>query len=192
MRIRWRTFWFLVGFLPLLIAIWLLWHLPGMGFFRLDMENSSLPQNGMVLVERKAGQPANSYPLISHAIGWHALREMWPLMLLCTLAGYQLGVVYPWLYRLLTGGQPLPSEVSAKEKELSDLAAGQSGTLWLQSLEIKDLRTQLQQIRTDLFDMKITCGEQRKNTVELERKAESVQRELNNARAKIRRLAAKR
>lgn len=101
-----RNIWFLVGFLPLLVVLWLAWVLPGWGFFRLATDPFALPQDGMVLVERQAGKVVSSFALSSHGIGGQALWELWPLMLLCILSGYSLGAGYHWLYRLLDGEQP--------------------------------------------------------------------------------------
>ena len=92
MKKGWRSLWFLVGFLPLLLVLWLAWVLPGWGFFRLDTDSFYLPEDGMVLVERKAGKVVSSFALSSHGIGWQALWELWPLMLLCVLSGYSLGL----------------------------------------------------------------------------------------------------
>ena len=42
-----RNLWFLVGFLPLVVVLWLAWVLPGCGFFRLETEPFYLPQDGI-------------------------------------------------------------------------------------------------------------------------------------------------
>ena len=76
MKKGWRSLWFLVGVLPLLLVLWLAWVLPGWGFFRLEMDPFYLPQDGMVLVERKAGKVVSSFALSSHGIGWRALWEL--------------------------------------------------------------------------------------------------------------------
>ena len=94
MKKGWHSLWFLVGFLPLLVVLWLAWVLPDFGFFRFETDPFYLPEDGMVLVERKAGKVVNSTALASYGIGWQALWELWPLMLLCLLAGYALGVGY--------------------------------------------------------------------------------------------------
>ena len=76
MKKGWRSFWFLVGFLPLVVILWLAWVLPGWGFFRLETDPFSLPQDGMVLVERRAGKVVSSAALSSYGIGWQALWEL--------------------------------------------------------------------------------------------------------------------
>jgi len=192
MKRRWRSFWFFVGFLPLLLALWLVWVLPDLGFFRLDTDSFSLPQNGMVLVERKEGKVVSSSALAFHGIGWQALWELWPLMLICVLAGYSLGVGYHWLYRLLAGGQPSSGELSSRENELKELTDSQRDKLCQQAVEIKELRTQVQKVRGEIFDQLMASGERGKQAAILERKVESQQRELFNTRAKIKRLEAKR
>lgn len=180
-----------VGFLPLLLVLWLAWALPGWGFFRLETDPFYLPEDGMVLVERKAGKVVSSFALSSHGIGWQALWEMWPLMLLCVLAGYSLGVGYHWLYRLLNGEQPPAKEVTPEEIKLRKLAESLSNNQQIQAVEIKNLRTLLQQARKESFDQMMKSGERGKQITVLERKVESQQRELFNARAKMKRLMGK-
>jgi len=191
MRKEWRSRWFLVGFLPPLVVLWLAWFLPGWGFFRLATDPLYLPEDGMVLVERQAGKVVSSFALSSHGIGWQVLWELWPLMLLCILAGYSLGVGYHWLYRLLDGEQPSVKEETAEEKKLKDLVASLQNNLLLQKIEIRDLRTLLHQARQESFDQMMKSGERGKQIMILERKVESQQRELFNARAKMKRLAGK-
>lgn len=191
MKKKSRSLCFLVGFLPLLVVLWLAWVLPIFGFFRLETDPFSLPQDGMVLVERRAGKVVSSSALASHGIGWQALWELWPLMLLCLLAGYALGVGYHWLYRLLEGEQPPAKEVTAEEMKLKELVASLQNNLLLQKVEIGDLRTLLQQARKESFDQMLKSGERGKQIALLERKVESQQRELFNARAKMKRLAGK-
>jgi len=191
MKKGWRSLWFLVGFLPLVLVLWLAWVLPGFGFFRLETDPFYLPLDGMVLVERRAGKVVSSSALASHGIAWQALGDLWPLMLFCLLAGYALGVGYHWLFRLLDGEQPPPREVTAEEKKLRELVAGQQNNLQTQEVEIKNLRTLLQQARKESFDQMMKSGERGKQVAILERKVKSQQRELFNARAKMKRLAGK-
>jgi len=186
-----HSLWFVVGFLPLLVVLWLAWVLPGWVFFRLETDPFYLPQDGMVLVERKAGKVVSSFALYSHGIGWQALWEMWPLMLLCILAGYALGGGYHWLYRLFDGEQPQAKEVTAGEMKLKDLVASLQNNMLLQKIEIGDLQTLLQQARKESFDQMMKSGERGKQIAVLERKIESQQRELFNSRAKMKRLAGK-
>lgn len=191
MKKEWRSLWFLVGFLPLLVVVWLAWVLPDFGFFRLEIDPFYLPENEMVLVERRAGKVVSSSTLASYGIGWQALWELWPLMLLCVLAGYSLGSGYHWLSRLLDGEQPPVKEVTSEEKKLKDLVASLQNNLLIQKIEIGDLRTLLQQARKESFDQMMKSGERGKQIMMLERKVESQQRELFNARAKMKRLAGK-
>ena len=191
MKKEWRSRWFFVGFLPLLLALWLAWVLPDFGFFRLATDPFYLPEDGMVLVEHRAGTMVSSFALSSHGIGWQALWELWPLMLFCALSGYSLGVGYHWLYRLLDGEQPPEKEVTAEEIKLRELAESLRNNQQIQAVEIKNLRTLLQQARKESFEQMMKSGERGKQVAILERKVESQQRELFNARAKMKRLAGK-
>jgi hypothetical protein len=112
-------------------------------------------------------------------------------MLLCALSGYSLGVGYHWLYRLLDGEQPPEKEVTAEEIKLRELAESLRNNQQIQAVEIKNLRTLLQQARKESFDQMMKSGERGKQIMMLERKVESQQRELFNARAKMKRLAGK-
>ena len=186
-----HSLWFVVGFLPLLVVLWLAWVLPGWGFFRLETDPFYLPEDGMVLVERRAGKVVSSSALASYGIGWQALWELWPLTLLCVLSGYSLGVGYHWLYRLLDGEQPPAKEVTAEEKKLRELAESLRNNQQIQEVEIKNLRALLQQARKESFDHMMKSGERGKQIAILERKVDSQQRELFNARAKMKRLLGK-
>ena len=186
-----HSLWFVVGFLPLLVVLWLAWVLPDFGFFRFETDPFYLPQDGIVLVERRAGKVVNSSALASYGTGWQVLWELWPLMLFCVLAGYALGVGYHWLYRLLEGEQPPAKEVNPEEIKLRELAESLRNNQQIQEAEIKNLRTLLQQARKESFDHMMKSGERGKQIMMLERKIESQQRELFNARAKMKRLAGK-
>jgi len=191
MKKGWRSLWFLVGFLPLLVVLWLTWVLPGLGFFRLATDPFHLSPDGMVLVERRAGKVVSSAALASYGIGWQALWELWPMLLLCVLTGYSLGGGYHWLSRLLNGEQPRAKEVTTEKERLRELTANQWHNLRMQEVEIKNLRTLLQQARKESFDQMMKSGERGKQITILERKVESQQRELFNARAKMKRLMGK-
>lgn len=191
MKKGWHSLWFLVGFLPLLVVLWLAWVLPEFGFFRLETDPFYLPEDGMVLVERKAGKVVSSFALASYGIGWQVLWELWPPILLCVLAGYSLGIGYHWLCRLLDGEQPPAKEVTSEEIKSRELAESLRNNRQIQEVEIKNLRTLLQQARKESFDQMMKSGERGKQIAILERKVESQQRELFNTRAKMKRLAGK-
>jgi len=186
-----HSLWFVIGFLPLLLVLWLAWVLPGWGFFRLETDPFYLPEDGMMLLERRAGKVVSSSALVSYGIGWQALWELWPLMLLCVLSGYSLGVGYHWLYPLLDGEQPPAKEVTPEEIKLRELAESLRNNQQIQEVEITNLRTLLQQARKESFDQMMKSGERGKQIMMLERKVESQHRELFNARAKMKRLAGK-
>ena len=186
-----HSLWFVVGLLPLLVVLWLALVLPGWGFFRLETDPFYLPEDGMVLVERRAGKVVSSSALSSHGIGWQALWELWPLMLLCLMAGCSLGGGYHWLYRLLDGEQPPAKEVTPEKIKLRELAESLRNNQQIQEAEIKNLRTLLQQARKESFDHMMKSGERGKQITILERKVDTQQRELFNARAKMKRLMGK-
>ena len=102
-----------------------------------------------------------------------------------------MGVGYHWLCRLLDGEQPPAKEVTPEEIKLRELAESLRNNQQIQEVEIKNLRTLLQQARKESFDQMMKSGERGKQITMLERKVESQQRELFNARAKMKRLAAK-
>ena len=191
MKMRWPKIWFLGGFLPLFLVLWLAWVLPDFGFFRLETDSFYLPQDGMVLVECKDGKAVSSTTLASYGNGWQALGEMWPLMLFCSMAGYCLNFGYHSLARFLAVEQLPAGERTLKEKKIIDLPENERNSPWIQEIEIKKLRTLLQQANRELFAQKVSAGECRKQAAILTRKTESLQRDLINARAKIRRLETK-
>jgi hypothetical protein len=95
------------------------------------------------------------------------------------------------MYRRLDGEQPPAREVTPEEIKLRELAGSLRNNQQIQEVEIKNLRTLLQQARKESFDHMMKSGERGKQIMMLERKVESQQRELFNARAKMKRLAGK-
>ena len=195
MMLSLRNFRFAVGVLTLLIALRLVWLLPEQGFFRVDMAPRYLPQNGMALVDLKNGVPAGGYPVVSWAIGWRALLNQWPLMLLCMLVSYHLRDMCLWLYRLSAPENPVPQEenpvpqeVSAKEQELLNLTEEQNDMLCSQALDLEDLRDELRQAQQELFDQQAAHGERQKTSDMYMRKTVSMDKDLTEARAKIKQL----
>ena len=148
--------------------------------------------NGLlVLVERIAGKAVSSEALASYGTGWQALGEMWPLMLFCSMAGYCLGFGYHSLYYFLAIEQAPAGEKTSEKKKITDLVENEWNSPWIQEIEVKKLRALLQQANSELFAQKVSAGECRKQAGVLARKTESLQRDLFNARAKIRRLETK-
>ena len=191
MRLRWRTFWFLVGGWLLLGGLCLVWRLPDQGFFRLALHPLDLPPDGVALVELRQGQPGNSYALAAVGIGWRAFWALWPLMLISLLAGYPLGVLGHWLYRLVTGQKPSPRTRTAEEEELLALMVQQSTEEWQRMIELQDLRQEVQRVRKEAAGLRETLSEGQDSTRSLHRKVASLERDLSNARAKIKRLEGK-
>ena len=191
MRLRWRTFWFLVGGWLLLGGLGLVWRFPVQGFFRLALHPLNLPPDGVALVELRQGQPGNSYALAAVGIGWRAFWALWPLMLISLLAGYPLGVLGHWLYRLVTGEKPSPRTRTAEEEELLALMVQQSTEEWQRMIELQDLRQEVQRARKEAAGLRETLSEGQDSTRSLHRKVASLERDLSNARAKINRLEGK-
>ena len=57
--------------------------------------------------------------------------------------------------------------------------------------ELPQLREEVKQARNRVFNLKLSADEQNRNYETMERRAESLERELFKARAKMRRLATK-
>jgi len=191
MMLSLRNFRVIAGCSLFLFVLWLVLQLPDLGYFRLDKESLYLPQDGMVLVELKEGKVAESYPLASGGIGWRALFNQWPLILLSMMAGYPLGVMCLWLYRLLVLEEPVPPEASAKEQELLNLTDEQSDMLWSQALDLEDLRDELRHAQQELFDQKVAHGACQKTSGMYMRKTVDLTEKLRKANAKIKLLEAK-
>ena len=192
MRLRWRTFWFLVGGWLLLGGLWLVWRLPDQGFFRLALHPLDLPPDGVALVELRQGQPGNSYALAAVGIGWRAFWALWPLMLISLLAGYPLGVLGHWLCRLVAGERPAPRARTAEEEELVTLMVQQSTEEWQRMIELQDLRQEVLRARQEAAGLRATLNEGQDSTRSLQRNVASLERDLCNARAKIKRLEGQR
>ena len=120
-----------------------------------------------------------------------AFWALWPLMLISLLAGYPLGVLGHWLCRLVTGEKPSPRARTAEEEELLALMVQQSTEEWQRLIEVQDLRQEVQRVRKEAAGLRETLSEGQDSTRSLHRKVASLERDLSNARAKIKRLEGK-
>jgi len=174
--------------------IWLSWLMPTLGFFRVAASDPPVTDDRVSLVYFKDGKNNTAYSLSRVTLGWSVVKEAWPLVIFGLVIGYPLGE----LVRRQLAVEQL-SEATLKKKRalsLEALAKEHKAEKMLQeakelTAELPQLREEMKQARRRIFNMNLSAGEQERNYEAMERKAESLERELFKARAKMRRLATK-
>jgi uncharacterized membrane-anchored protein YhcB (DUF1043 family) len=168
------------------------------GIFQLSFDGQPSPSSGFSLVLSIDGHKESSYPLSMIEIGWEGILTAWPYVFIGLLFGVMVG--YP-LGEL--AGRRFFTEKTSKE------ALRMSSALTLDSFigeshaknivkEIKSLFTDLPKLqkevvaaREKILTMNLSATENTRNYEALRQKAESIEKELIKARAKIRRLEDK-
>jgi hypothetical protein len=174
--------------------IWLSWMVPTLGFFRIAASEPPVTEDGVSIVYFKDRKSNKAYSLSRVTLGWPVVKEAWPLVLFGLVIGYPLGE----LIRQQFAVEQL-SEATLKKKRalsLEALAKEHKAERMLQearelTTELPQLREEVKQARHRICNMKLSADEQNRNYEAMERKTESLERELFKARAKMRRLATK-
>ncbi len=175
-------------------SIWLSWVMPTLGFFRIAVPEPPVTEDGFSIVYFKDGKSNNAYSLSRVTLGWPVVKEAWPLVLFGLVIGYPLGEIVRRQFAV----EQLTEATLKKKRALSleTLANEHKAERMLQearelTAELPQLREEVKQARHRIFNMKLSDGEQKRNFEAMERKVESLERELFKARAKMRRLATK-
>lgn len=175
-------------------CVWLSWVMPTLGFFHIAGSERPVTEDGVSLVYFKAGKSTGAHSLGRVLLGWSMVKEAWPLVLFGVVIGYPLGE----LVRRQFAVEQLAEATMKKRRALSleALAKEHKAENMLQearalTAELPQLREEVKQAQHKIFNMNLAAGEQKRNYEVLARKAESLERELFKAKAKMRRLAAK-
>ena len=191
---KWKTVRLMVIAGIVAAYIWLSWMVPTLGSFRIAASEPPVTDDGVSIVYFKDGKSHSAYSLSRVTLGWSVVKEAWPLVLFGLIIGYSMGE----LVRRQFAVEHL-SEATLKKKRalsLETLANEHKAERMLQeareiTAELPQLREEVKLARHRISNMNLSAGEQERNHEAMERKVESLERELFKARAKMRRLATK-
>jgi hypothetical protein len=192
---KWKTLRLLIIAGIIGCNIWLLyWVLPSTGCFHLAGYNTLVGDVRFALVTFSNDKWTNIFSLNDVTIGWSIFRELWPLILLGAIIGYPIGSFVTWYCSV----EDLIEIAKRKEGMLSlDLFVKESKVKSLfkeamdRTTELPKLKEEVKTLRIELYKARSSKGEQKKSYEAALRKAKSLEKELHNAKAKIRRLKKK-
>lgn len=170
------------------------WVLPTLGIFRFEPTDLSLPVNGASLVIFKNGKSIDAISLRSLKTGWSVIGEGWPLMVIGVMVGYPLGELARRKFAIDKASEEAISQcMSLKLDTFSKEVQAQSILQKAMAIhtETPQLKKEVNLARGKIFAMSLSAKEQQTEYEVLRQKAESLERELAKAKAKIRRLDRK-
>jgi hypothetical protein len=179
--------------------IWLTWLvvLP-FGIIQFSPDGQPNPASGFSLVLSLDGQKVSSSPLTMIEIGWAGILTAWPYVFIGLLFGVMVGYPLGELARRRFGIEKASKEALRMSSALTlDSFIGECHAKNIVK-EIKSLFIDLPKLqkevvaaREKILTMNLSASEQTQNYEALQKKAESLEKELIKARAKIRRLEDK-
>ena len=179
----------IVGFIRLFF-----WVLPTLGFVRFELADPPFPENGASLVIYKNGEPTGAISLSMVKNGWSAVREGWSLVVIGLMVGYPIGELARRQFAIDKASEEaiekcrsLSLEAFIKETQARSIL-DEAKALFI---DTPQLRQEVKLAQGKIFTMKLSAKEQQDRHGELQQKADSLERELVKARAKIKRLERK-
>jgi len=168
------------------------------GIFQLSLDGQPSPSSGFSLVLSIDGQKESSHPLSMIEIGWEGILTAWPYVFIGLLFGVMVGYPLGELTGRRLAIDKASKEALRKSSALTlDAFIGESHAKNIVK-EIKSLFIDLPKLqkevvaaREKILTMSLSASEQNQNYEALQKKAESLEKELLKARAKIRRLEDK-
>jgi hypothetical protein len=179
----------------LIEIIWLVFFfVPTLGVFRSLPDDQPVPMNGSALVVLEKGKLTNSLPLGWVTTGWSAVGKGWPLIVFGVMLGYPFGEYARRKFAIDTASQ---EAIKLGEEYARDAATREFHADMLLN-EAQALHSDLPRLQEQLAEAQsrirnLTSGEKfmMQEYGDLRRRKESVEKELEKARAKIRRLMEK-
>lgn len=174
------------------------WVLPSLGMFRVLQNATPIPHTGPSLIIFLDGKAKSAHALSGVTFGWPIVWTAWPFALVCILIGIGLGYSIGEFSRRKFVIEILPEKTRQELNALSIAAYSReynaecmlrsARALYIDANRIKD---EVLRERKKLRIMRQSAEEQMENGDELRHKAESLEKELAKAIAKIRQLQKK-
>lgn len=188
------------------VFAWLHWKvIPTLGMFRVSLTGPPVKYNGTSLVFFIEGKTDGAFALEWFKMGWAMIWEAWPLLLISSLVtfiiGFMLGEFCRWRYVI----EQMPKRIQEMKNAMLLAASNSERDAANELKRAKKIFDELQHIKASTQAMKekaaIELQEAETMRQDLEDqaqfakkeqlKAESIKKELINAKAKIRRLEEK-
>ncbi len=170
------------------------WVLPTLGIIRFEPTDPPFPENGASLVIFGNGEPTNAISLSMVKNGWSAVREGWPLVVIGLMIGFPIGELTRRQFAVDKASEEaidrcksLSLEAFIKETQARSIL-DEAKVL---HIDTPLLRQAVKSAQGKIFTMSQSAREQQEKYEELRQKADSLERELVKAKAKIRRLDRK-
>ena len=180
--------------------IWLhCWVMPTLGIFTMTLDDPPLPENGYALVQFKDGKSINACVLIMLRSGWSIIVETWPFALACLLSGLVIG--YPLgelARRKFTIDKASEEAISLSENVLQEAhhreLCAENTLNKARDIHEKmvNFKAELSLKEQEIYEMKVDAEIKLEAAQLFRQKADSMQKELDKAKAKIRRLEKRR
>jgi hypothetical protein len=179
--------------------IWLNWWvIPTLGIFTMTLEDPLLPENGYAIVQFNDGKGTEACVLTTLKLGWSIIVEIWPFALACMLLGLATGYPLGELARRKFAIDKASKEAITLSEEI--LHEAHQRDLYAEKTlnEARDIHEQTKHLKTklkleeqEIYRMKVDADIKLEAAQLFRQRADSMQEELNKAKAKIRRLSKK-
>lgn len=180
-------------------TIWLNWWvMPTLGIFTMTLHNPPLPENGYAIVQFSDGKGTEACVLTMLKLGWSIIGEIWPFALACLLSGLALGYPLGELARRKFAIDKASEEaISLSECVLQEAHHRErcaENTL-NKARDIhektKHMKAKLSLDEQEVYKMKVDAKIKLEAAQLFRQRADTMKKELDKAKAKIRRLEGK-
>ncbi|HIP38624.1 MAG TPA: hypothetical protein EYG88_04465 [Desulfocapsa sulfexigens] len=180
--------------------VWLNWWVvPPMGLFHMSLIDPPLPANGYALVFFHDGKSINAATLNMLKTGWSIIWHIWPFAVAGLFSGLMIGYPLGELAgRKLAIAQAsdeairLSEELFMATQEREVIAENTLKKVQVLNTEARGLQKKISQEKQKIFVMKVTAETELEAAQGFRQRNASLRKELNKARAKIRRLEKRR
>jgi len=176
--------------------VWLNWWvISPMGLLRMSLTDPPLPANGYTLVFFRDGKCINATTLNMLKTGWSIIWHVWPFAVAGMFSG--LMIAYPLgelAGRKLAIAQAsdeairLNEELFMATQEREVIAENTLKKVQVLNTEVRSMQKKISQEKQKIFVMKVTAEAELEAAHGFRQRNASLRKELNKARAKIRRL----
>ena len=181
------------------IFIWLNWWIvPPLGLFHMSLSDPPLPENGYALVFFQEGKSINAATLNMLKTGWSIIWSTWPFALTGLLSGVIIGYPLGELARRKLAIEQASEEAIHLNEELFMAAQEREAftektlkKMQIINAETRSMQEEISLEKQDIFTMKESAEAELEAAAGFRKRVISLRKELNKARAKIRRLENK-